>query len=225
MRSISLSWSDGLSEPEVVTVVRTVREVVLLARRQWPARRNIIPVPDISPFGYWVLQGVEPDRPYSSMQWYIDQSLDPKTQELHGQRYLQLVLHEPWQEQTPHYDLVTLHYPLLDELDRHRVFGLSARGRASLLSVYPLQVLGLGPLHHLVLRRLVAHYFGQAVGIPIPEWRGPAGCSSPCAMRPADSLSDWTERVEEESRADVLYCDDCQRELSARLVSSHLGAN
>jgi hypothetical protein len=225
MRFISLTWTDGLSQAEAILVVRTVHEAVLLARQQWPVRGNIIGVPEIKPFGYWVLQGAEPDQLYGSMEWYINKSFDQENRQLLGRRYLQLVMNEPWQHQTPHYDLAVIHQPLFDEVDQHGVFGLAVRGCAAVLTVYPLYILDEGPLRYRVLRRLVAYYFGQVMGIPIPGWREPTQCLSPCAMRPAGELAEWIERVEEEIRVKALYCRDCQRELSARLASNHFGMN
>lgn len=225
MRFISLTWTDNLSETEKILVVRTVHEAILQARQQWPVRGNIIEVPEIKPFGYWVLQEAAADQVYGSMEWYINKSFDWENQRLLGRRYLQLVLDEPWQHQTPHYDLAVVHQPLFDEVDQRSVFGLAARGRAAVLSVYPLYALDEEPQRYRGLRRLVAHYLGQVIGIPIPGWRESAQCLSPCAMRPADSLAEWVERVEEETRVKTLYCRDCQRELSARLASNHFGMN
>jgi predicted Zn-dependent protease len=225
MRFISLTWTDDLSQTEAILAVRTVHEAILLARQQWPVRGNIIEVPDIKPFGYWVLEGAKPDQAYGSVEWYIHKSFDWKNQRLLGRRYLQLVLDEPWQHQTPHYDLAVVHQPLFDEVGQRSVLGLAARGRAAVLSVYPLYALHEESLRYRVLRRLVAHYLGQVMGIPIPGWREPAQCLSLCAMRPASSLLEWVERVEEESKTKALYCQDCQRELSARLASNHFGMN
>jgi predicted Zn-dependent protease len=225
MRFISLTWTDGLSQTETILIVRTVHEAILQARQQWPLRGNIIEVPEIKPFGYWVLQGAEPDQVYGSMEWYINKSFDWENQRLLGRRYLQLVLDEPWQHQTPHYDLAVVRQPLFDEVDQHIVLGLAARGRAAVLSVYPLYALYKEPLRYRVLRRLVAHYLGQVIGIPILGWREQAQCLSPCAMRPSSSLAEWVERAEEETIVKALYCKDCERELSARLASNHFGVN
>jgi predicted Zn-dependent protease len=202
-----------------------VHEAVLQARQQWPVRGNLIEVPEIKPFGYWVLEGAASDQVYGSMEWYINKSFDRENQQLLGRRYLQLALDEPWQYQTPHYDLAVVHQPLFDEADQRSVFGLAVRGRAALLSVYPLYALDKTQQRYRVLRRLVAHYFGQVMGIPIPGWREPAQCLSPCAMRPASSLAEWVERMEEETKVKALYCRDCQRELSAKLASNHFGMN
>ena len=225
MRFISLTWTDGLSQTEAILVVRTVHEAVLQARQQWPVRGNIIEVPEIKPFGYWVLQDAEANQVYGSMGWYIHKSFDWENQQLLGRRYLQLVLDEPWQHQTPHYDLAVVHQPLFDEVDQHSVFGLAVRGRAAVLSVYPLYALYEGSGRYRVLRRLVAHYFGQVMGIRIPGWRETAQCLSLCAMQPVSLLPEWVERVKKEARIKALYCRDCQRELSARLASNHFGMN
>ena len=200
MRFISLTWTDGLSQTEAILVVRTVHEAVLQARQQWPVRGNIIEVPEIKPFGYWVLQDAEPNQVYGSMEWYIHKSFDWENQQLLGRRYLQLVLDEPWQHQTPHYELAVVHQPLFDEVDQHIVFGLAVRGRAAVLSVYPLYALAEGPQRYRVLRRLVAHYFGQVMGIPIPGWRETAQCLSLCAMQPVRPKARSWRRMQDDAQ-------------------------
>lgn len=225
MRFISLSWTDNIPKDEVILIVQTVYEALIQARQQWPEHGNIIAVPEIKPFGYWVLRDASAGQEYGSMQWYIDHSFDQEGHQLLGRRYLQLVLAEPWQQQTPHYDLAVVHQPLLDEAVQHNAFGVSLRGRAVVLSVHPLQTLDQGAQRYLILRRLVAHYLGQMIGIPIPGWREETEYLKPCAMRPANSLAELIEYTEEESRARVLYCQDCQHELGARLASNHFGTN
>jgi predicted Zn-dependent protease len=225
MRFISLSWTDNIPKDEVVLIVQTVYEALIQARQQWPEQGNIVAVPEIKPFGYWVLQGASPNQEYGSMQWYIDNSFDQESYRLLGRRYLQLVLAEPWQQQTPHYDLAVVHQPLLDEVAQHNVFGVSTRGRAAVFSVHLLQSLDKGAQRYLILRRLVAHYLGQMIGIPIPGWREETGHPNPCAMRPVHSLAELIEYTEEESRARVLYCQNCQHELGAKLASNHFGMN
>ncbi len=225
MRFISLSWTDAIPKDEVVLIVQTVYEALIQARQQWPKHGNIIAVPEIKPFGYWVLQDTPPNQEYGSMKWYIDNSLDREGQQVRGRCYLQLVLAEPWQQQTPHYDLAVVHQPLLDEDAQRNVFGVSARGRAVVLSVHSLQTLEQGIQRYQLLRRLVAHYLGQLIGIPIPGWREETEYLEPCVMRPTNSLAELIEYTEEESRARVLYCQDCQHELGARLASNHFGIN
>ena len=225
MRFISLSWTDNIPKDEVVLIVQTVYEALIQARQQWPKDGNIIAVPEIKPFGYWVLQDAPAEQRYGSMQWYIDNSFDQESHRLLARRYLQLVLAEPWQQQIPHYDLAVVHQPLLDEVAQHSVFGVSVRGRAVVLSVHPLQTLDKGAQRYLSLRRLVAHYLGQMIGIPIPGWREETECLNQCAMRATNSLAELIKYTEEESRARVLYCRDCQHELGARLASNHFGMN
>jgi predicted Zn-dependent protease len=225
MQWIAISWSSGISEAEATLAVQTVGEILLRVLEHWNAGVHVTHVPEIKAFGYWVLQGAHPDQPYNSLQWYIDRSLDPRRQELHAQRWLQLVLNEPWQQQTPHYDLALLHYPLFDEERGQQVFGFALRGRVAAISVFPLRSLGPEPRRALVLRRQVAHYVGHAFGIPVPRGRGREGCTNVCAMRPAYTMAEWVKWAQEEAKVQTLYCQDCQRALAARLAGQHFGLN
>lgn len=225
MQSIAICWSEEVSEEEAVLAVRTLEEILLHTLELWQGDTHVAQIPEIKPYGYWVLQGGIEGHPYSSLQWYIDRSLDRETQEIRARRWLHLVLNEPWQQRSPHYDLSLFHYPLFDEERGQRVLGLALPGRIATVSLASIRALENHEQRVATLRRLVAHYMGQAFGIPIRRWRRSGDCANLCAMRPCQSLAEWVALAEEEATTQVLYCKECQRELGARFASHHFGLN
>ena len=225
MQVIAICWSEEVSEGDAILAVRTVEELLLNVLELWQVNTHVVQVPEIKPYGYWVLQGTIEGNPYSSLQWYIDRSLDREKQEIRARKWLHLVLNEPWQQQDPHYDFSLFHHPLFDEEQGQRVFGLSLPGRIAAVSLAPLDALRSDEQRAVALRRLVAHYMGQAFGIPIPHQRDSQECNNVCTMRPSRNLSEWVALAEEEASAQVLYCEECQRELGARFASYHFGLN
>jgi hypothetical protein len=224
VRSFSLTWTEQVTEDEAIVYVSAVQEALELAWSQMPPAGNLVPFPQIRPFGSWVLQDADPDMDYASFQWYQDQAVDPGTDQLQADRFLELMLDEPWQQDTPHYDLSLLHQPLVDA-HGSLVLGLAVRGSAAVLSVHTLRALQDGQQRLSLLHRLAAHYLGQALAVPIPEVRQEAHCRNICAMRPASTLPMLIAYTEQEKSAEIVYCTDCQKEMSQRLIGAHWGNN
>jgi hypothetical protein len=224
MRSFSLTWSSGIEEGEAVVFVSSVHEALRLTWRQLPRRGRLIPPPEIRPFGDWFLQGVASEVDYASFQWYQEQTAHDETGDIPADRFLHLITNEPWQKESPHYDLSLLHQPLVD----HRgqiVLGAAARGLAAVLSMHPLHTLPDSWRRLMLLRRLTAHYVGQVLGVPIAELRKGAHCTNVCAMRPARTLPMLIAYAEQETRGEILFCEQCQAELAQRLADVHFGEN
>lgn len=224
MRSFSLTWSSEVEEDEAVVMVTTVHEAVKAAWAQLPDLSFIVPAPEIRPFGDWYLQGEPPEEDYASFAWYQAQAADRDTGEVYAGVFLDLVVHEPWQQEAPHYDLSLLHQRLIDAEGRP-LLGLAARGRAAVFSTHATGMLVDKWQRLALLRRLTAHYLGQALAIPISRERQRAHGPQPCAMRPATTLPMLIALTEQETQAQVLYCELCQEEIGRRLVGSHLGHN
>lgn len=234
MRSFSLTWTAEILEDEALVFVNTVQEALELAWERMPAEGHIVPAPEVRPFGDWVLQDADPEMEYSSFQWYQDRAAAHRTGALHADRFLNLVLNEPWQQDAPHYDISLVHQPLIDAA-KHSTLGLAARGRAAVLSVYLIRRLSAAWQRSMLLRRMVAHYVGQAMAVPIvplpgralrnPRAGNEAHCRNICAMRPADSLPMLLAFSEQEAAVPVLYCEQCQIDLGQRIVGAHLGNN
>jgi hypothetical protein len=224
MRSISLTWTDEITENEAVVYVSAVHEALKAAWSHLPSEGNLVPFPQITPFGNWILDGANPEIDYYSFEWYQEKATDPHTGHLRGDKFLYLVRNEPWQQDTPHYDLSMVHQPLLDQ-SGHPVLGLADRGRAAVISVHSIRDLKDTWQRLLLLQRLVAHFVGQAFAIPIPEIRKRAHCTNICAMRPATSLAMLLAYSEQETTTESLYCKQCQVEMSQRLIGAHWGNN
>jgi len=126
MRSFSLTWSEGITEKEAIVYVSAVHEALQIAWSQLPPRGNLLPFPEITPFGSWILQGADPEIDYFSFEWYQDRAADPAKGYLRAVRFLDLILDEPWQRDTPHYDLSLVHSPLVGG-DGRPTLGLAVR--------------------------------------------------------------------------------------------------
>jgi hypothetical protein len=222
VRSFSLTWTSDIQDNEAIVFVSAVHEALKTAWDKLSSSRFIRP-PEIRPFGNWYLEGVESESDYASFQWYQDQTTDPETGSLYADRFLVLIMNEPWQHKTPHYDISLLHQLLLDASGP--VFGAAKRGRAAALSVHAIRDMTDQGTRLLMLRRLTAHYVGQAIAIPIPDQRKEAHCTNLCAMRPAENLAMLITYASQELDAGVLYCNQCQDEMAQRLVGSHFGNN
>jgi hypothetical protein len=224
MRSFSLTWTSEIDDDEAVVFVSAVHEALQVAWQQLPSRGGLVPPPEIRPYGDWFLQGVDPEVEYASFRWYQEQATDRERDGIDAQRFLQVVVREPWQRETPHYDLSLLHEPLLDP-GGDPLLGQAVRGVAAVLSTHALHTLVDSWRRMMLLRRLAAHYVGQVLAVPIYEARKEAQCTNVCALRPARTLPMLIAYAEQETRAEVLYCEQCQHELGQRLADIHFGVN
>ncbi len=220
MRSISLAWTAEISYNEIILLVSTVQEAIHLAWTHMPPKGNLVPLPKINPYGNWVLPTADQEIAYASFAWYQKAALDTTTGYLHADHFLDLVVDEPWQQDMPHYDLALVHQPLVDQTG-YSVFGLAARGQAAVLSIHTLHMLKDAWQQLMLLRRLTAHYVGHVLAVPINK----AHCTNICAMRPTTTLSQLIAYSRQEGDADSLYCEQCQTEMSKRLVGCHFGNN
>lgn len=224
MRPFSLTWSSEVDQEEAVVMVTTVHEAVKAAWEGLPGLDLFVPEPEIRPFGDWYLQGMPDEEDYATFAWYQEQAADPETGEVRAATFLELVLNEPWQLEMPHYDLSLLHQRLIDD-EGNPLLGLAARGRAAVFSTHAVRLLVDKWQRLALLRRLTAHYLGQALAVPIAQERQRAHGPQPCAMRPATTLPMLIALNEQERQAQVLYCELCRQEIGRRLVGSHLGHN
>jgi hypothetical protein len=224
MRSISLTWTDEIAHDEAIVFVSAVQKAIQIAWDRLPKGGVLVPPPQLRPFGNWVLKNAEPETDYASFQWYVQSALDHESGNVRADRFLDLIMHEPWQLDAPHYDLSLLHLPLLNGEGR-AVSGLAVRGRAAVMSMHTLHMLRDDWMVLVVLRRLTMHYVGQMLAVPIPDLRGSANCDAICVMRPADTLARLLAYSEQEINAGAFYCQQCQVEMGQRLIGSHFGNN
>lgn len=227
LQFFSVTWTDYIPDNEAVMILREIHAALRQALKYIPDPdpASLVTLPEIKPFGYWILQDSKLDQVYGSAKWYMDQSYDSASGRLLAWRYLNLVRNEPYQIYTPHYDLAIVHYPLYDEQAERESIGVVIPGQAAIVSTNPLNQLPVRHERPVVLNRIIAHHVGRVVGIPFIRPDEPGGCFGPCAMRPAESLDRWIELAEEEAQANVIYCDPCRRQLAAQIASNQLGRN
>lgn len=224
---LSVTWTEDIPDNEIIMILRDIHSALRQALKYMPDPEPAGPVnlPEIKPFGYWVLQGADPAHAYSSAEWYVDRSYDRQEGHFLARRYLNLVMNEPYQHQTPHYDLAVLHFPLYDERVKQEVMGAAIPGIAAVISTAQLGQLTIRHERPVVLHRLVSHYVGRVIGIPFLERGERDGCAGACAMRPAHDLGEWLDLAKEETQENVTYCDSCRRQFGAQVASSQLGQN
>jgi hypothetical protein len=224
MRSFSLTWTSKIADDEAVVFVSAVHEALQVAWQRLPPQSSLVPPPEIRPYGDWFLQGVDPETEYASFRWYQEQAMDRERDGIDAQRFLQIVVHEPWQAETPHFDLSLLHQSLLGP-DGDPLLGQAVRGAVAVFSIHALYTLSDSWRRLMLLRRMAAHYVGQVLAVPIYETRKGAQCTNVCALRHARTLPMLIAYAEQETKAEVLYCEQCQEELGQRLADIHFGVN
>src|SRR5439155_22083455 len=150
----------------------------------------------------WYRPSVPEGSPYWGTTWYVDSSYDALRKQVVGRRFLDLVREEPWQKESPHWDVALIDRDLVDapptvvgESRGDFVLGTSIPELAAVLSVYRLRGLVRSELRELALRRLVIHHFGQILGLPaasrhddVEESEGRRFCTGTCVMRRAATV-------------------------------------
>lgn len=227
LQFLSVTWTDGIPDNEVIMILRDVHMALRQALKFMPDPHpaSLIQLPEVRPFGFWMLQDADPEMIYASAKWYIDQSYDKEQHRLLAHRYLSLVVNEPYQHYTPHYDLAIVHQPLYDDQINQEIIGAEIPGRVAIISTTQLNRLTIRDERSPVLKRLIAHYLGRIIGIPYIERGKPGGCSGLCAMRPAHHIQEWLDLSQEETRENIIYCESCRRQLSSQIASNQLGRN
>ncbi len=228
---ISLTWSQDVEEGEAHVLVYTVSYLVAQLGKRMPFWFQFQALPQIRPFGDWVILMMPQGSAYSSMDWYMKHSVTPDDKAIDGAAYLRLVEMEPWQSSTPHFDLALVGRDLNDAQGRS-VLSVVRAGIAAVVSVRQLRSLFDKEERIVKLSHLVAHNFGRVVGIPLAERKtglqhvgDSIYCTHLCAMRPIMTLDDLVELSEQIRGRWSFYCDVCQSEMEAVFVSKYFGMN
>ncbi len=89
-----------------------------------------------------------------------------------------------------------------------------------------------GTLTDLGLRHVAAHFIGQMFDAPDPRrgeglatHGGQPYCTHICALRYTADTATALDYGREQAGQGVIYCEDCQRDLVARVTGYHLGVN
>ncbi len=224
--SISVAWSEGVTDAESATLLATIQRTLHSLYLRVPAALEAPPIA-VRPFGNWIIPSLAPDRPYWGVQWYVDSAWDADVERVIAPTYLELVRQEPWQLAAPHFDLSLIDSDMTDfpsalaHLRRERyTVGTSLPGTAAVLSVRRIRTLGSARARRLALARLVRHALGHVLGVPAfsrTERTVRQGlelhCANRCIMRGASTVEDLAALAVDEAKLGWPFCPDCSREL------------
>ncbi len=229
--SISLTWSEGITDWEADVFTRTVHETL-----HWLYFRRLDAFFDppirVQVFGNWIIPAMVGQGPYWGSQWYVDASYDHELGCVIAPSYLELVRNEPWQRMTPHLDLALLEEDLTDfpaPLARHRPdyysLGASFPGQAAVMSVSRLRALEDDEEQRLALARLVRHHLGHVLAIPPFERQDRTlrrglelHCTNCCTMRHAETVEQLLAYARAEAREPWRFCPTCTEALHTVMI-------
>ncbi len=239
MKAISFQWTADVEPWEAEAVVSTVAHIqeimIVLGQR---AGLSLAPAP-LRPFGTWVIPNVPRGSPYSSSLWYVQQSLDEETGQVHGPRFIETVRNEPWQRAGPHYDVALLHFDLTERADRNVegmgppfVLSTFEPDLAAILSVNRLREIEERDARRVALRRLAINAFGHVLELPragrgeaTTTVNGVLSCTNICAQRSATDAASLLELAREEDAARTIFCTHCTSDLLDHIVATHFHQN
>lgn len=220
--SISLTWSEGVTDREAEILSRTVQQTLHWLYFRRPDAFFDPPI-RVQVFGNWIIPAMVGRGPYWGTQWYVNSSYDRELGQVIAPVYLELVRREPWQQASPHLDLALLDEDLTDfpaPMARHRPdyysLGASLPGQAAVMSVHRLRALAEDTERSLALARLVRHHLGHILTIPPFERREQVlrrglemHCTNRCAMRHAETVVQLLAYAEDEARLPWHFCERC----------------
>ena len=91
IRPVYISHTPGVQDKYIAAAMEAVRRVSAIADVELPVRY----------FGAFNVG----DRPYGSVEWYIQHAWNTQRTQLNASQMLNLSRAEPWQEREPHYEL------------------------------------------------------------------------------------------------------------------------
>ena len=193
----------------------------------------------LRPFGTWVIPSVKRGSPYWSTLWYVEQSLDERTGQISGPKFLDVVRAEPWQQAGPHYDVAIVHHDLIDLPTRNavvegepHVLATVVPNWGAVLSVHRLRAIADETDQRRALRRLAINAFGRILELPgakrttdVAETNGVQACMNACALRLAVDVPSLLELATAEEASLTIFCEPCTDNLLDHIVTTHVSAN
>ncbi|NLV73551.1 MAG: hypothetical protein GXY52_02530 [Chloroflexi bacterium] len=227
LKFISVFWIDAVSEAEYTAATQAMEQMIMHLTLRTPSALEHPPL-RLRLYGNWFIPALMPHAPYWGIQWYVDQTYQAELDRVIAPDLLELIRKEPWQEASPHYDLVMIDLPLTDmpaPLARLRsdyaTLSNSLHGLAAVISVNEVR-----KLHSLEqeagIRRLARHALGHMLGaIDLArqeqvERRGTEmHCTNRCVMRHAADAAELAELAQDEAALEWDFCPLCTRSLDS----------
>ncbi|MDD5626837.1 MAG: hypothetical protein PHW01_02380 [Patescibacteria group bacterium] len=159
--------------------------------------------------------------PYHSVDWYIDQGIKSSSRQgqVSGDAIMTNLWTEPWQETSPHYDVVVIWNDMYSgEEDNNFVIGLALPDTGTVISINRFLQLDL-KLQLECIKTEIIHEVGHVFGLlpkdrkdNIEEKLG-KHCTNTCVMRQGLRLpDDWVAMTHDRLRFGP-FCQECQRDL------------
>lgn len=167
----------------------------------------------------WLMPDSRTMAPYRSVYWYIKNALNDERKQLFVTRLVSDLYEEPWQNDTPHYDVLVTGRDLYDT-GCNFVIGSAVRGHLAILSTARFQKLS-EQISMRCFETEVLHEIGHMFGLPDPT-RGDgtiseslgAHCTNPgCTMRQGLRVPDDWIRMSAERHPQRPFCPTCLGEL------------
>lgn len=230
-KSISLTWSEGVTEAESELLIQTIEQVLKWLYLRHP-QALLDPPFRVTAYGNWFIPALIPDKPYWGTQWYIDSSYDAQLDRVIAPTFLELLRHEPWQRQDPHLDLALLDHDLTDfpaplarlRPDRYSL-GTSFPGAMAVMSCYRVRRLADEQTRELAMARLVRHNLGHVLGVPqftrrqhVQRLGLESHCTRRCVMRHAATVKELARLALEEGEMGWPFCEQCTQDLHSVIV-------
>ena len=157
---------------------------------------------------------------WNSVDWYVAHARQASRNDhqLHGGHLLKLLYNEPWQETTPHYDIVVTHSDLYDDDCRFCV-GLAVHGLGTVISTNRFLNLDARTQRECIITETM-HEVGHVFGL-IPSNRTDnvemslgLHCTNKCIMRQGLNVPhDWL-KITDNRLAGHEFCSTCRSDLA-----------
>jgi hypothetical protein len=233
---LSVSWTPGVDADSTQIFLQTIEDTFTLLRRHFGRSGQFDPTPVVRLFGAWIIPTAPQGAAYSNVNWYVEHCLDESGRRILASRYLETILLEPWQSNSPHLDLTLTELPIVDDVSGPHplmdVLGFARPGLLSLVSTYPFLSIEDRHLRRVAMWQTFAHFLGRLFDVPrvsrregVLEHQGGLYCTNTCAMRFIDTPTLALSFGQQEVSGGVMYCEACQHDLAAQITGFHYGMN
>lgn len=208
-------FQDGIPEDQRNAVISGIGSVLRLGGASCLVQ--------VSNFGTWREQGFHSNGslvPYLSVDWYVEAGR--RESKRRGQSYAKAILNqlwnEPWQKNSPHYDVVVVKDDIYDD-GANFIIGGAIKGFGTVISTHRFQSLERN-IRLACLETETIHEIGHVFGL-VPEDRTVnverslgLHCTSRCVMRQGLSVpSDWIRYTHDRIESGQLLCPQCIADL------------
>lgn len=215
IRPVFVMCEEGVSSPQLGAVIKGIREVLEIG----DIEREV----EVRSLGIWRDLGYHKETvlvAWKSVDWYVDdarRATPHQTGQINGDRFITLLLNEPWQELEPHYDVVVLRSDLWAE-GTNFVIGLAVKGYATVISVNRFQALPMKEQLDCITTE-AAHEVGHVFGLVSDERTENVEmslgkhCTNRCTMRQGLNVpTDW-QAITRDRLRHGMFCAQCEKDL------------